>query len=364
MRCRKLRRTLKDIQLLRAKSEDVDIGFWRKCRLWLKGYLSESYLLYSFDENSALDYVPDIVRLKKTPRFNRYYAVMLYDKLYFSRMLRAFAEYLPVIFGLIRDGRFHHVDGGGRDGVECVLDLCRHRGTLVIKPIAGSGGEGVHLLCSQNGGWLLNNRAVSHADILSKIETLDDCLVTEFVEQHAYARRIYPHTANTVRIVTMWDDEVGEPFIAACSHRFGSKFSAPVDNCGLGGYSVGVDLETGRLTEALMSPRKGNFTTYLSHPETDQRIAGVFIPGWDAIKRRVVEMASSLAFLQWIGWDLIVTEDGLKVIEGNNYPDLKVLQLHTTLLKKPRVRRFFDRRVAALDRPDGRKERHKLPFRI
>ncbi len=78
-----LRRKIKDIQLLRAKSEDVDIGFWRKWRMWLKGYVSQSYVMFSSGEHDIGDYVSDIVRLKKTPRFNGYYSVMLYDKLYF-----------------------------------------------------------------------------------------------------------------------------------------------------------------------------------------------------------------------------------------------------------------------------------------
>ena len=351
---------VKDIQLLRAKSEDVDIGFWCKWRMWLSGFCSQSYVLFSLDEHNRDDYVSDIVRLKKTPRFNGYYSVMLYDKLYFAQMMRGFSENMPATYGLIKDGRFC-----GFESEESFVELCRRVESVVIKPLTGSCGDGVKVVGVDDfGRWRLNNHEVCESDLAVKIASVDDCLVTEFVEQHSYSRKIYPDSGNTVRIQTMWDEDYGKPFIGPCFHRFGTCESAPVDNCCMGGVHAWMDSKSGKLGEAWIHEDSWRFATRRDHPETGELIEGIVVPRWDAITSRVLEMASSLPFLCWVGWDIIVTEDGFKVIEGNNYPDLYAYQLHEPFLKNMRVRKFFERRLAALEKAERVGARHKLPFRL
>jgi hypothetical protein len=48
-----------------------------------------------------------------------------------------------------------------------------------------------------------------------------------------------------------------------------------------------------------------------------------------------------LPYIPYIGWDIIVQEEGFKIIEGNNHPGLDTLQAHRPLLKDPRVRKFY-----------------------
>lgn len=51
--------------------------------------------------------------------------------------------------------------------------------------------------------------------------------------------------------------------------------------------------------------------------------------------------STKLPFLPYVGWDIIVTDDGYRVLEGKAFSDVNVLQIHTPLLRDPRVHSFY-----------------------
>ena len=234
----------------------------------------------------------------------------------------------------------------------------------MIKPIVGTRGEGINKLVNNNDEWVLNGQVVSQSYVVSHLSKLDDYLVSEFVRQHSYAAEVYAASANTIRVLTLWDDDEQAPFIAVAVHRFGTKASAPTDNWTLGALSAMVDLQSGRLGKALSYPLAGQVSRFEKHPETNRRIEDIAVPHWDAIKSRITEMAATLPFVPYIGWDIIVTEQGFKVIEGNNCPGINLLQVHYPLLKDARIRKFYEKRLAIIEARDDGKRHHKLPFRI
>jgi len=362
--CAQLKRRMDDILFLRANSQDVDIGFFNKMRMWLRGFVSEAWLLHSFSDNNPDDYVTDLVRLRKACRFNGYFSIMPYDKLYLSKMLGGFAEHVPVVYGVIRNGRWHRMDGGADEPIECLADWCRDKDAVVLKPIVGMRGEGVCIVHTNGDTWRLNRRVLSREQVISCIADFDGYLATEFVNQHPYAAAIYPDATNTVRILTLWDDETDTPFVAAAVHRFGTRRSAPVDNWTAGGLSAGVDVESGRIGKAVSYPHGGRVQVFAAHPETRQPIEGTCIPGWEAVKDRVLAMARVLPFVPYIGWDIAVTADGFKVIEGNNCPGINLIQVHYPLLRDPKIRRFYETRLAAIDGHGRARRNYKLPIRI
>lgn len=58
-------------------------------------------------------------------------------------------------------------------------------------------------------------------------------------------------------------------------------------------------------------------------------------------QKRTFGHRREVAVSAYVGWDIIVTDDGYKIIEGNNYSDVNLLQIHRPLLADPRVRRFY-----------------------
>jgi hypothetical protein len=52
-------------------------------------------------------------------------------------------------------------------------------------------------------------------------------------------------------------------------------------------------------------------------------------------------MAQSVPYIPYIGWDVVITETGFRVIEGNANSDVDLLQVHKPLLVDPKIREFY-----------------------
>ena len=44
------------------------------------------------------------------------------------------------------------------------------------------------------------------------------------------------------------------------------------------------------------------------------------IPMWDRVLEVVIEAAKKIPQVRYIGWDIAITNDGVELIEGNNWP--------------------------------------------
>ncbi len=77
---------------------------------------------------------------------------------------------------------------------------------------------------------------------------------TPRVQQHAYAAAIYPHSANTIRILTAWDYDRKDIFVAAAAHRFGSSLADGVEAVGGWGLGVGIDSHPGEWGRGSAAP--------------------------------------------------------------------------------------------------------------
>jgi glutathione synthase/RimK-type ligase-like ATP-grasp enzyme len=71
------------------------------------------------------------------------------------------------------------------------------------------------------------------------------------------------------------------------------------------------------------------------------RFTGLKVPHWEMILEDMVRKISGIPFLEYVGWDIIITEKGYVVIEGNHNPSVRVTQMYFPLLEDERVRQFF-----------------------
>jgi hypothetical protein len=310
-------------------------------RMWRAGFLGESYVIYDLAHHDWRQYVSDYARFVRTGEINGRRSVVLDDKLCFAAMLHGFEQYAPQLHAAIAHHRIHFFGHSVPKSAEALLELCIAKGHVVLKPIVGGAGKGVFIIEADDSEIVINGEAVSRNDALPLLGRLEDYLVTEFVDQHEYSSAIFPSTTNTVRALTMWDDEQDKPFLAIAVHRFGRHSSGHVDNWTQGGLSAHIDLESGELGKGVSYPVSGKLLFYEKHPDTEKQIEGVRIPHWEFVKSTVLEIASALSFVPYIGWDIIVTKEAIKIIEGNNRTDVNLLQVHRPLLADPRVARFY-----------------------
>ena len=134
---------------------------------------------------------------------------------------------------------------------------------------------------------------------------------------------MYPHALNTYRIVTVVGDD-GEVYCAYATAKFGAGGNF-VDNMENGGICCPIDRETGRLCGCAHTSALKN---YDRHPDTGVELMGYPVPKVDEAveicRRAAREAAPDIRF---VGWDAFVTEQGVGIIEGNDYPGYDFWQL-------------------------------------
>jgi hypothetical protein len=215
-------------------------------------------------------------------------------------------------------------------------------GACLLKPVRGGGGRNIHVVRGESDGLTVNGRRVDQSGLEAFLQTLPDSIVCEFARQADYAAALFPASSNSIRMVTMTDPDTLEPFLAAAVQRVGSSQTAPVNNFRQGGLSSQIDLETGELGPAVAYPHKLQLEWHDRHPETSAAIRGVRIPGWRQAVEAILVAAGHYPFIRYAGWDALLTNDGVWLLEGNHYPNVGLLQVHRPLLADPRVRRFYE----------------------
>lgn len=260
----------------------------QRVRLWRTGFLSESATIYGSVEPARLgDYLSDWARFHKTGHLDRPFDAVLDDKLCFWAFMRNFSDRIASALGLVRDGRLIRLDVGTgaapappAPAVAGLARLAAPGSKLVLKPcVDGSGGAGVFVYERRDGAHVVNGVLVTPNDLGRRLGG-GVWLVCAYVEQADYARTIFPDVANTIRVLTMYDDEAGQAFAAAAVHRFGTRAQGPtaVDNWSRGGLTAAIDLAGGCLGRAYGFPSAGGLVTHATHPDTGLRSRAPWSP--------------------------------------------------------------------------------------
>jgi hypothetical protein len=184
-------------------------------------------------------------------------------------------------------------------------------------------------------------------------------LFQETVLQHAAISAIYPHSVNTLRIVTCRSP--GQPaVILGAVLRMGGG-GRVVDNASQGGLFVGIDLATGALRPQGHRFFKHGGDVVAAHPDTGFPFAGAVIPCFDRVLAMVEDAAVEVPH-ELIGWDVAVTASGPVLIEGNTVPDIVILEIaeRRGFMAHPALRELCAW-VASQRRSAGPHRRPRLP---
>jgi len=315
----------------------------KRLRAWRMGFLSGSYLFLDLDKRDATNYINDRMRFLRLSFLNGPYANILHNKLLFYEVFGRHPDVVPEIFALVKHKRVWPMsETEGVDSFDGILELLARKGRLVMKGTRGFGGSDCTILEHRDGGVAFSGHLLNREDARERLGSRREQMITEYVQQAAYAREIYSGSANSIRMLTMWDEETREPFLARAVHRFGGG-SRMVDNVTQGGVAAIVGPDDDRLGIGVHIDEAGHPTYIERHPDTGAQITGVRVPHWDRVVRRVLDLAREHPYLPYIGWDVVVTEDGLRILEGNSNSGVLFTQFHGPLLADPRVRRFFER---------------------
>ncbi|MFP4561481.1 MAG: sugar-transfer associated ATP-grasp domain-containing protein [Thiohalorhabdus sp.] len=287
-----------------------------------RGFLSKRRRMYPFHAYPRDRFLTDWeVELRFQAINPAFVKELLGNKLAFHLFLRDFGldGHSCGLVGLLAQGSFVPT-GGTVDLEEALLG----NGRLFLKPVSGGGGRRCRMVeepgeLPGEGVWLLEREAAPHT----------------------YASSIFPDALNTLRVLVLRDDRGA--FVAGVAHRFGASREVPVDNFSQGGVACGVDPERGVLGRGVTEPGLYPRDVHDHHPVTGKRLEGVQVPYWEDLMELAVELTEAVPGLRYAGWDMFLSPEGPKVIEGNGNvanPN-NLLQPHSPMLTSMRTVAFF-----------------------
>lgn len=197
------------------------------------------------------------------------------------------------------------------------LEDLKNKPNLAKEMLSNPSGKLVFKLADGKCGRQLLIRDCTDFSRDSLIEFMEDSpygLVEEFIEQHPDMNRLSPSAVNTVRIITQLNDR-NEVDILGCRLRI--SIDSPVDNMAAGNIAAPINEATGTVAgPGVYSDITMPEQAY--HPVTKERIVGFQVPLWN----ETLQLAKNAALLhpqnRSIGWDIVITERGPGLIEGNH----------------------------------------------
>lgn len=322
----------------------------RRPQWWAQGFLSRSVTLYDLPNEDQQDYVTDVQRYTRTKRMvHPHLQEILDNKFSFFLLMNQLgldADVVPLL-GLYTRGEVHVFPNDDQvplpEFLETRLDVGQR---VFVKPLRGAEGRFVVAIRRTETGWRMNGADCTLDEVSSWIAARPKPMLFEAAVPQAEAQaELNPQSTNTLRVLTMPDLTRGkEPFIAVAVQRIGTSRSAHVDNWTQGGLSAKVDVETGCLSQAGQLPEDHTPVWHTHHPDSGAQIEGAQVPFWEETKALVLEGANRLNFMEYIGWDIVVSPNGPVILEANVNSGMNVLQVHGPLLKDERVRRYFEKR--------------------
>lgn len=262
---------------------------------------------------------------------------ILRNKLYFDLFARTIGVDTPLIEAYFSNNKLYSVSNGFRVISFEELAAMGDR-TLFCKETEGECGAGIFKLTIKDSHFYIKDEEVTVEYIENLIHNAE-YLFQAIVKQHPQMSALYPHSINTVRLLTVRSLKDGQIHLMPSILRIGANGSF-VDNTSQGGLAVGFNLETGQLNEyGFHKPEFGLKTKV--HPDTQMVLHDFYIPFIKEAEGKAIFFHSMLKDIHSIGWDIAIGVDGPIFIEGNDNWEINGPQVGNHGLRKEYNEYFF-----------------------
>lgn len=247
----------------------------------------EFYLLNGKERKT---YLTATINNKIIAKYNdKQYTKIFKDKVLFNQ---TFKDYIQREFIDLRNSSFKEFQ-----------IFLRKKEKIIGKVIDSCGGKGIKIY---------EVKKYNEKDLYQELKENHQYLVEECISQHDKMNSLYDKSVNSLRMISFIRDN-GEVEILNIVLRIGN--GGEVDNFSSGGMYTFVGKDGKVLIPAI--DEKG--TIYDIHPITKTKIPGFQIPNFDKAVEYVKTLAKVEPHVRYIGWDIAITENGVDVIEGNEY---------------------------------------------
>ncbi len=189
---------------------------------------------------------------------------------------------------------------------------------------------------------LAGGKTLSINELWETIQTKfkDGYLFQERLTAHPDIARVCGDRIATARLLTVVQDD--KPEIIATVWKIPGGINVADNFWRSGNMLATVDMDSGTVNEAVRGVGIKRETVF-AHPDTNEAIAGLTLPDWDAARSLVLSASRLLSDTWMIGWDIAFTPDGPVIVEANETPDLLIMQYaHGKGILTPRFNAFMD----------------------
>jgi len=193
--------------------------------------------------------------------------------------------------------------------------------SFIIKPVTGSKGKGfdrysfdklkINYYSTQEKNYISKKNLDAHLKKLAA--QYGNLLIQEELVNHIKVAKLSNDALATLRILSIRKDhkeiELFNPILQC------PQGDAILNDLASGGVFYSIDLDTGRLIQAI------NQTS--SKDEYEKFV----LPFWSELKAYVIQLHAALDDVSLVGWDIAITSEGPKFLEGNLAPWLDIHQL-------------------------------------
>ena len=320
------------------------VSFKQKRWAHKHGFFSWHLYQYGITKDNYLQFLSDYDYFWLN-RINNDYQKWVNDKTTFRMVMEPFKDYVPKYYfsmfkmdGKTRISKMWDCPEEIPNSAEGIIELLKEKGKLAMKASAGTHGDGFYCLSYENDAILINGKETTIDEFFKIIDELKSFyIVTEYLEMHEELKKIYSKSVNTVRMMVV-NSNGYDPKIMQTYMRIGSEKTGFTDNVGYGGICVYVNKETGELYKP-ETIREHVFYDCPIHPDTGTPISG-FLPHWDLVREKVLEICKYLCELEYLGFDIAITDEGFQILEINIHQDL-----HKVADFDDEIKEFFRRKL-------------------
>lgn len=320
--------------------------------------------LYGLTDENYTDYISDFDYFRVHP-FNNHFAIWINDKVTLKytipsmfrtlegRDLSIMPEYYLYIEN---DGYYSYLMDSPQQLLrdeDYLLNLLKDKKTLALKPSRGTCGYGFVRL-EYDDGMIRANGKVLDEQAFKKFEKgLNGYIVTEYIYQHPLLDRVWKDSVCTLRVIALKNRQDifdgGRIDVIASYARFGTNKSHGASNLSSGGVGVPYNFDNGIFGENFYQHLKyadNGCLTSAVHPDTKVSLRGEKLPHWEIVRDVVYSVCDYFSSLEYFGFDIMITEEGVKICEINTLPDLSDSQMmRGPIFTYEKAAQYFNKKI-------------------
>lgn len=277
------------------------------------------------NENRHL-YYSDLAYYSHAP-FNDSCYTKLISKGNFPYTFKDFPQYIPKYYAELHANGIKFLEAWDnaieKEGISSIVALLKKETVIALKKSNGRAGIGFMVIrCDRDGNYSVNRTSIDSEKLFQLLSSLDGYFVCEYIHQCSAFDKIWSKTAHTLRVQTS-NVKNGKAEIVFAFLRYGSTLAGEaVSHVSAPGiFTSVIDTHTGSTRITVNAGKRGQYEEVFFHPETKETF-NVNVPNWNLISQQVLDMHDSIPNLRWLGWDIIVTDRGFKIIEINTFSGL------------------------------------------